>query len=152
MYKFKKIAFQIGFYVWSFTWGAIQSILGAAVALIAFQFAPGARMKRDGLFFCVEIPGITWGLECGIFYICSVDALQFIRLHEKGHQIQNLIFGPLQPFIITIPSILRFWYRRFRAAIKHPCKTDYYDIWFESGATELGVNFEKFLKNIGFKI
>ena len=32
--------------------------------------------------------------------------------HEGGHGIQNIIFGVLMPFLVSIPSFIRYWYRK----------------------------------------
>ena len=58
--------------------------------------------------------------------------------HEYGHSIQNLWWGWLMPFVICIPSAVRYWYREIRYAIGKPPKTKYDDIWFEGQATKLG--------------
>lgn len=41
---------------------------------------------------------------------CSEDTIR----HETGHSVQSLMFGPLFHFITSIPSIIRFCYKRFK--------------------------------------
>ncbi|MBO5712210.1 MAG: hypothetical protein J6R47_05160 [Acholeplasmatales bacterium] len=51
------------------------------------------------------------------------------------------------PFVICIPSALRYWYRELRynrKGITPPTKYD--DIWFEDEATKLGRLYRKELK------
>lgn len=76
------------------------------------------------------------GVSLGLF--CFVDTFTDEELvwHELGHTVQNLIWGPLSPFVITLPSFIRaaFWPRILK---KNP-KADYYSIWFERQANEFG--------------
>jgi hypothetical protein len=53
--------------------------------------------------------------------------------------LQNLIWGPLFPFVIAIPSAIRYWYRELKYYRKglYP-DTDYDSIWFEGQATKWG--------------
>lgn len=60
--------------------------------------------------------------------------------HEYGHSIQNIIFGPLFPFVIGIPSALRYWYRELNS---EKITTPYDAIWFEGWASKLGKNIEE---------
>ena len=59
--------------------------------------------------------------------------------HESGHGIQNLLFGPLMPFVVSIPSAIRYWYREYLMKVKKiKCWNlpDYDSIWFEGTATK----------------
>ena len=52
--------------------------------------------------------------------------------------LQNIIWGPLMLFVISIPSLIRFWYIRY---LYKKCKSnipDYYSIWFEEQASRWG--------------
>ena len=65
---------------------------------------------------------------------CSEDTIR----HETGHSVQSLMFGPLFHFIVSIPSIIRFCYKR----AKHLDHSWYLSGWPEGGcrlgAEELG--------------
>jgi hypothetical protein len=134
--KFKSFTF----YFLSFTWGLPFTLFGLIVAFILRVF--GHHSKKFALVRFFEI-GKDWGgLELGLFFICNKQSTFRIRCHEFGHAIQNCMFGPLTPFIICIPSVIRYWYRKlhYYRRGKEP-KTDYDDIWFEGQATCLGMRF-----------
>ena len=128
------------FYFLSFTWGLPFTLFGLIVALILRVF--GHRSKKFALVRFFEI-GESWGgLELGLFFICSRQPTFRIRCHEFGHAIQNCMFGPLMPFIVCIPSAIRYWYRKLRYYKRgEEPKTNYDDIWFERQATRLGIKF-----------
>lgn len=126
------------FYFLSFTWGLPFTLFGLIVALILR--ALGHRSKKFALVRFFEI-GKGGGLALGLFFICNQHSTFRLRCHEFGHSIQNCMFGPLTPFIICIPSVIRYWYRElhYYRRGKEP-KTDYDDIWFEGQATRLGTS------------
>jgi hypothetical protein len=45
--------------------------------------------------------------------LCDENAGEHTMAHECGHGLQNCIWGPLFPFVIAIPSAVRYWYREF---------------------------------------
>ena len=127
------------FYFLSVTWGLPFTLVGLIVALILR--ALGQHSKKFALVRFFEI-GKGWGgLNLGLFFICDQQSTFSLRCHEFGHAIQNCMFGPLTPFIICIPSVIRYWYRElhYYRRGKEP-KTDYDDIWFEGQATRLGMS------------
>lgn len=128
------------FYFLSFTWGLPFTLFGLIVALILRVL--GYRSKKFALVRFFEIKENWGGLELGLFFVCNKRPTFKICCHEFGHAIQNCIFGPLTPFIVCIPSAIRYWYRElcYYKRGKKP-KTDYDDIWFEGQATRLGMKF-----------
>lgn len=127
------------FYFLSFTWGLPFTLVGLIVALVLRVL--GHRSKKFVLVRFFEI-GKSWGgLNLGLFFITSQNSTFSLCCHEFGHAIQNCMFGPLTPFIICIPSAIRYWYRElhYYRQGKEP-KTDYDDIWFEGQATRLGMS------------
>lgn len=59
--------------------------------------------------------GKNWGgLDLGCFFVCSKGSSVSLKQHEAGHGLQNIIFGPFFPFIIGIPSALRYWLREMK--------------------------------------
>lgn len=128
------------FYFLSFTWGLPFTLFGLIAAFILRLL--GHRSEKFALVRFFEI-GKSWGgLELGLFFVTSQNSTFRLRCHEFGHAIQNCMFGPLMPFIICIPSAIRYWHRelRYYKRGKEP-KTDYDDIWFEGQATRLGMRF-----------
>ena len=132
------------FYFLSFTWGSIMTVIGVIVALTLI--IAGHKPKRWGNCICFNI-GHNWGgVSFGPVMIVDDRDSEFTKWHEHGHAIQSCILGPLFPFVIGIPSVVRWWYRRWlimserRKANELP---DYDSIWFESDANFLGEQAKK---------
>ena len=137
----KLILKRILFYIISFTWGGIMTTIGLVVLLVTLPFGKfgiyhGRIYKRIGK---------NWGgVELGCFFLCDETADEYILAHESGHGLQNCLWGPLMPFVICIPSAIRYWYREF---IWHCNKEKFnklpeYDaIWFEGQATKWGKKY-----------
>ena len=137
----KLILKRILFYIISFTWGGIMTTIGLVVLLVTLPFGKfgvyhGRIYKRIGK---------NWGgVELGCFFLCDNSADEYILAHESGHGLQNCLWGPLMPFVICIPSAIRYWYREF---IWHFNKEKFnklpeYDaIWFEGQATKWGKKY-----------
>lgn len=127
----------ICFYIVSFTWGIIMSIIGLIVILFSLFFK---KVKTyHGRLYVVW--GERWGgVELGCFFVCSkTDEYDSLMAHECGHTLQNCIWGPLMPFVVCIPSAIRYWYREFKYHKKGLIPpTKYDDIWFEGQATKWG--------------
>ena len=129
MNKFKKVLFGIMFWLVSLTWGALLTIPGLIITGFCILFLKG-KVHRNGCSYIVEIEGNWGGLELGAVALCGsysqVDGpcydpywFEHTRAHEFGHAIQHLILGPLQLFLIGIPSICRYWYDVLHG-LKHP--------------------------------
>ena len=59
--------------------------------------------------------GKGWGgVELGCFFVCSKSCGESTFAHECGHGLQNCIWGPLFPFVIGFPSMIRYWLRTFK--------------------------------------
>ena len=107
MKKIKKILSYILFWLIQCTWGCVMTLVGAVVALALL--VTGHKPKTLGPTVYFEV-GENWGgLELGAFFICSKNSSLETKLHECGHGIQNMIWGPLMPFAIVIPSACRYW-------------------------------------------
>lgn len=129
------------FYLLSFTWGILITSAGLLVGLGAILL--GAKsLGKFGYCWVLEF-GRGWGgLSMGPTMIISKDFNTDGCCHEHGHAIQNCWFGPLMPFIVSIPSAIRYWYREFRYSRRNVAPpTPYNSIWFEKQATEVGTNF-----------
>lgn len=133
------------FYLLSFTWGLPMTLIGCIVAIILL--ATGHKPKKWGYCYYFEV-GENWGgLELGPIFLTSRNPSEYTRNHEHGHAFQNCKFGFLMPFVVSIPSAIRYWYRRFKEKSGAPCTTGYYDIWFERQASDLGTEFMLWYKN-----
>ena len=134
---------DIVFYILSFTWGSLTSIIGL---LLMIPFLITKRVKT----FCGRLYGIFpkcfgsgWGFEMGCFFFVSNDCPDnlYMNSHECGHGLQNIIWGPLMLFVISIPSLIRFWYIRYLYKKSKPNVPDYYSIWFEEQADRWGWDY-----------
>ena len=92
--------------------------------------------------------GENWGgANLGVCFIKDKTESENNKNHEHGHGIQNCYLGFLMPFVVAIPSAIRYWYRELKYDRKGlPPKTPYDAIWFEHSATELGTELNRWLK------
>lgn len=137
----KPITNRFLFYLLSFTWGLPLNIGGLFVALI--MILTGHKPKRWGPCFYFTVGKHWGGAEWGIFFLTDRENTVHIRNHEMGHAMQNCYFGPLMPFLICLPSTVRYWTRRIGERHGHRAHTDYDAIWFEGSATRLGFRYWK---------
>ena len=132
------------FYFLSFTWGLPMTIIGLIVGLVLI--IAGFKPKKYGYCLHFEI-GDNWGgLEFGIVFLTNKTPPEHTKMHEHGHSIQNCYWGFLMPFVVCIPSMIRYWYRELkyrRKGLTPP--TEYDSIWFEGDATKRGTEFIKSL-------
>ena len=98
-----------GYWLVSLTWGGVMTLLGAVIALGMLLSGHAPKKLGPNVYFEA---GLGWGgMEYGAFFFVARDASERTRLHEAGHGIQNLVLGPLMPFLVCIPSALRYWMR-----------------------------------------
>ena len=130
----------------SFTWGLPLTLAGSLVSLALL--AAGCKPKRWNYCVYFEI-GENWGgFSLGPFFVKDKTYSEGVMDHEHGHAIQNCVLGFLTPFLVSFPSAIRYWYRKLRFERKGlKPKRGYYDIWFESWATILGMALDVRLKN-----
>ena len=130
-----KILKGIGFWVASCTWGIIVTALGLIVALVLL--VTGHRPHRFHYFVYFEV-GAGWGgFSLGGVFAVNRNASLSMKQHESGHGLQNIMLGVFMPFVISIPSAVRYWWREYKArrgAVLPP----YNSIWFEAWASALG--------------
>ncbi len=130
------------FYLLSFTWGLPMTLAGLAVA--CGMLLTGHRMQRFGPCFCFE-RGKSWGgMTWGFVIVVCRGAGKDLLAHELGHAMQNCRFGPFMPFLVGIPSSLRYHARRLFTRItgREPRKP-YDAAWFEGQATAVGREYIK---------
>lgn len=125
----------IVFYLLSFTWGIVFTIIGMFVA--AALILLGKKPKRYGLVWNFELP-VNFGLNLGIFIITPINGTKSVRDHEMGHGLQNACLGPLVFVLVCIPSVIRYWYRIMSEKSGAMLVTKYDDIWFEGQASDSG--------------
>ena len=127
---------EILFYILSLTWGLPLTLVGAGVALVLTLKGYKPKLYAYGVYYEM---GERWGgLNLGLFCFTQKDAPKSTKNHEFGHALQNCLYGIFTPFIVTIPSAIRYWYRVYRQRKGLPNITPYDAIWFEKQATEWG--------------
>lgn len=135
------------FWTLSLTWGLLMTLFGILGAI--GMLVTGHKPKRFHYLIYFEI-GEGWGgVNFGPIFFVSKGASLSTKQHEAGHGIQNTMLGPLQPFVVAIPSAARYWYRDWvwnHDPDKYRALPDYDAIWFEGQATALG---EKHFKTEG---
>lgn len=89
-----------------------MTTIGLIVSLILIL--AGKRPKKFGYayYFCI---GAFWGgLELGPVFLVSEPESDRTKAHEYGHGWQNIMLGPLMPFVVCIPSAIRYWLREMK--------------------------------------
>ncbi len=148
----KKISLGILYWLIQLTWGALLTIPGLLITSFCIVFLKG-KAHKNGFSYIVEI-GSNWGgLELGAVALCgnysktNESWYQHTRKHEFGHSVQQLIFGPLQMFVVGIPSAVRYWYQRIERKKGKTFPSDWYDsAWFEGSATKWGTSWVEWIE------
>jgi hypothetical protein len=102
----------------------------------------GYKPKKYGYCWYFEVGNHWGGLELGVCFLTDKTPSTHTKNHEHGHGIQNCYWGFLMPFVICIPSAIRYWYRKlkyYNQGLTPPTKYD--DMWFEGDATKRGTEF-----------
>lgn len=135
MNKVIKVLLGVGYWLLSLTWGGIMTLIGLITAAVVILFF-GGKPHRNGYSFIVTVGGNWGGISLGAVSFCGNyqgNYFEYIRRHEFGHSIQNIIMGPFFIFVVALPSLVRSWIYN---AGKGKHKYDY--IWFEYTASVWG--------------
>ena len=136
------------YYIISFTWGLPMNLLGIVAAIPLLLTGHKPKQNLYGWYFEV---GEDWGgVSFGFISIVSKNPSSHILQHEFGHSIQNCIFGIFFIPFIAVPSVCRYWYRRYLVEVKKKSYLDlpYYDYaWYEGLATVFGERYDEISKN-----
>ena len=130
------------FYLLSFTWGLPMTLIGCMVSLVLL--IAGYKPKKYGYTWYFEVGNNWGGLELGVMFLTNKTPSTHTKNHEVGHTLQNCYLGPLTPFVVSIPSAIRYWYREYlvRSGKKKWSELpDYDSIWFEGDASKRGTEF-----------
>ena len=104
-----KVLKTIGFWFIQCTWGFIMTLIGAIT--VGILMLMGNKPQHIGPNIYIQT-GYGWGgINLGPFFICSKSSGDETKYHECGHGLQNMIWGPLFPFVIGFPSLIRCWIR-----------------------------------------
>lgn len=143
----KKKFLAVLYWILSLTWGGLMTWVGLLVTGVIIIFFHG-KVYSNGFSYIVEVQQSKsgWGLELGAPALASKGSVEGVRKHEFGHSIQNIIWGPLYLFVIGLPSLIRYWYRRYLHKHHKPITTDYDAIWFEGQATRWGTKIVNWIE------
>ena len=150
----RKVLLAILFWFLSLTWGLLMTVIGLLVTAFCIIFLKG-KVHKNGFSYIVEI-GDNWGgLNLGAVSLCGgytticpdEEWFQHTRRHEFGHGLQNCVLGPLFPFLVAIPSAIRYHYQNHRSKKGLPNK-EYDAIWFEGTATKFGTRAINKIENV----
>lgn len=123
------------FYTLSFTWGMLMTVIGLIVALVLKMF--GFKAKKHGWCYYFEVGNNWGGVNLGVVFLTSKNPSEHTRNHEHGHALQNCLWGPLMPVVISLPSATRYWKRHFQQ--KRGEQLEPYDsVWYEGQASSWG--------------
>lgn len=134
------------------TWGALDTLIGLFIFLFfLFRYGRLLRIRFVAHTIVTELPHQIyepgWGLSSGLFIFSNTNSIwnrEYLLFHEWGHSWPQLLaMGPLHPFLVFIPSVIRFWWRnaQFR---KHKELPPYDSVWFEGTATKWGTAWFKY--------
>lgn len=131
---------KTAYYLLQFTWGILMNLFGliGAVAMIATGHKP---QKHGGAIMFVTKKKNWGGLSLGMFSFVCANAPERTKNHEFGHSLQNCKWGPAFPFVIAIPSFLRYWKFMIRLYSGKKLTESYHSIWFEKQANDLGADY-----------
>lgn len=122
---------RILFWLWQWTWGFPQSLVGLIVYLCNLD------KKHEVYRGCIVTYWNQRGsLGVGMFLFLGCEDSQ-VRVHEFGHSVQSLILGPLFLPVMGIPSFLWCNIPYFRRMRKEK-GVSYYRFYPESTANRLG--------------
>ena len=130
------------FWLISWTWGLPVTLVGAIIALALLITGHKPHVFHCLVYFNV---GKNWGgFNCGCFFFVDDNPSLHTKQHESGHGIQNLILGVFMPFLVSLPSAIRYWYREYlyrNNKPKYNALPPYDSAWFEGTATKLGEKY-----------
>ena len=132
--KNKPLSYIVNFLL--FIWQLTQVIPGA-IGLAIFRNYEVYRNEEANIKVIKICKGNLFGnacFSCGPFIFVTPNCDDNTIRHETGHSVQSLWFGFLFHFIVSFPSICRFWYRRWK---KLPSSW-YYQAWPENSAEKRG--------------
>ena len=107
--------------VLKYIWQLPQNILGLIVVCLCATF------KENGIWYTWKFAGVS----LGNYIIVYRGADKSVIAHERGHQRQSLILGPLYLLVIGLPSIIG-------NLICHIYPFNYYKQPWEAWADKLG--------------
>lgn len=104
MSKIQKTLLTIWILIWSIPLNLFAIIVSLGLLIL------GCKPQKWGPALWFQ-KGHNWGgLEMGLCCFMTDDKTTYhTKCHEVGHLLQQAIFGPLMPFIVSFPSASRYW-------------------------------------------
>jgi len=114
----KRVAKGCGLFLLSITWCALQTVIGALLALSLF---PCARaQKYRGMIVIYHPFAFTFSLGTFAFVSDRVEAPREARGKMYGHYLQSLLYGPIFFFVVSLPQL----FVRIPAIRRHRAERD----------------------------
>lgn len=142
----KKVFYATLMWTVRLTWGLLDTLVGFFIFLF-FCITSRPKIGYIANTIIVEVPirkDIWFGFSSGAFIFSNTNSIwhgDYLLCHEWGHSWpQLLLCGPLHPFVVTIPSIIRFWWRAAQER-KGRELPPYDNVWFEATATQWGIEW-----------
>ena len=141
----KRFFVAIGMWLVRLTWGILDTLVGfiCFIALLPWTKKVGIVANTIVIELKLQNSAGGWGFSSGGFIFSNSPTIwdrdQFLY-HEWGHSWPQIVaMGPLHPFLVSIPSAIRFWYRSKTKKWLAP----YDAVWFEGTATRWGTRWFK---------
>ena len=125
------------YYLLHFTWGIIMAtIAGLTAGVLAFVnlFTKNIQFKRYHGVLEIRFFKNWGGCDLGLVYLRDTTSLESVSEHELGHSFQVWL-GIFFPFVVAIPSAIRWWIRRLQPNKAHK---PYNAFWAEDAASQCG--------------
>lgn len=145
-----KVLYAILMWIVRLTWGILSTIIGLFVFLF---FAVTRKIRihlKSNTIIIYLVPrknDVLFGFSAGLFIFSNTEVIlknNYLFYHEWGHSWpQLLLMGPLHPFLVLIPSIIRFWWRELQYKKGNTALPAYDSIWFEGTATDWGTKWHQ---------
>jgi len=137
---------RVIYYILNCTWGIILTLIGWFITL-ALLIVGKKPVPYHGVYY-FPLRESWGGFEMGMMFIRDTTSTEHVSQHELGHTFQNAILGPFMIFLVSLPSVFRYWYRylKFERKGLNPT-TEYDDIWFEGSASEIGTKVVEMEQN-----
>lgn len=135
------------FLFWQFTWGFLQSIVGAVLFVIfsknRHRLFHGAIMTEWDFDSSVSLGAFIFVSDKFSYIrqgLMLQDEIDRLAVHEYGHTIQSAFLGPIYLLVIGIPSAIWANLPYFEKKRRRTGQS-YYDFIVENNANKLGSKF-----------
>lgn len=123
-----------------------MTLIGLIITVVLYIFVKNSRpIKYNFIYYMKAGPDYWGGFEMGLMFVRDQKSDDdYLNTHEFGHTFQNCVLGPLFPFVVAIPSAIRWWARYLNKKKQWP---PYNAAWFEDSASECGKYAHQYLQS-----